>query len=128
MNETTKAPLAEWRANRTQSSVRAVGGRLALYVDRLEFRPHKFDRATGGGGWTAELGRIRSVGKQARGFNPLNGSLRERLRVETTRGATELFVVSPLSEPMKSKDKRGATLDLAVDRIRRVLPADASAG
>jgi len=128
MTETTETPIAEWRANRTQGSVRAVGGRLALYVDRLEFRPHKFDRATGGGEWTAELGRIRSVGKQARGFNPLNGSLRERLRVETTRGGTELFVVSPLSELTKPKDERGTTLDLAIERIRGALPAGASAG
>ena len=108
MTEQPEPPLDEWRANRTQSSLRAVGGKLALYTDRLEFRPHGLDRATGGGGWSAGLGRIRSVGKQKRGFNPLNGSLRERLRVETTRGSGELFVVSGL--------------DQVIERIREALP------
>ena len=109
MTEQPEPPLVEWRANRTQSSLRAVGGKLALYPDRLEFTPHKFDRATGGGAWSAGLGQIRSADKQKRGFNPLNGSLRERLRVETTRGVSQLFVVSGL--------------DQVIERIRGALPA-----
>jgi hypothetical protein len=57
------------RANRTQGMFRAVGGPLVPEGDQLEFRP--------------------------RGLNPLNGALRERLRIELDDGSVELFVVSP---------------------------------
>jgi hypothetical protein len=90
--------MSEWscRANRTQSAFRAVGGRLVLEDDRLEFRPHGFDRALAGKGWSVPLARIRSVDKKPRGMNPFNGALRERLRVEAEDGSVELFVVSEL--------------------------------
>ena len=92
--------MSEWscRANRTQSTFRAVGGQLALEEDRLEFRPHGFDRALAGKGWSLPLTSIRSVGTEPRGMNPFNGALRERLRVEAEDGSVELFVVNDLGE------------------------------
>jgi hypothetical protein len=92
--------MSEWscRANRTQSTFRAVGGQLALEGDRLEFRPHGFDRALAGKGWSAPLTSIRSVGTEPRGMNPFNGALRQRLRVEAEDGSVELFVVGDLDE------------------------------
>jgi hypothetical protein len=92
--------MSEWscRANRTQSAFRAVGGKLVLEDDRLEFLPHGFDRALAGKGWSVPLAGIRSVGTEPRGINPFNGALRERLRVEAEDGSVELFVVSDLGE------------------------------
>jgi hypothetical protein len=92
--------MSEWscRANRTQSTFRAVGGQLALEEDRLEFRPHGFDRALAGKGWSVPLTSIRSVGTEPRGMNPFNGALRQRLRVEAEDGSVELFVVGDLDE------------------------------
>jgi len=92
--------MSEWscRANRTQSVLRAVGGKLVLEDDRLEFHPHGFDRALSGKGWSAPLASIRLVGSEPRGLNPFNGALRERLRVETDDGSVELFVVNGLAE------------------------------
>jgi hypothetical protein len=92
--------MSEWscRANRTQSTFRAVGGQLALEDDRLEFRPHGFDKALAGKGWSVPLSGIRSVGTEPRGMNPFNGALRERLRVEAEDGSVELFVVNDLGE------------------------------
>jgi hypothetical protein len=92
--------MSEWscRANRTQSTFRAVGGHLALEEDRLEFRPHRFDRALAGKEWSVPLTSIRSVGTEPRGMNPFNGALRERLRVEAEDGSVELFVVGDLDD------------------------------
>ena len=91
---------SEWscRANRTQSAFRAVGGHLVLEDDRLEFRPHGFDRALSGKGWSAPLTEIRSVGTEPRGLNPFSGAMRERLRIEVEDGSVELFVVNKLGE------------------------------
>jgi hypothetical protein len=85
-----------WRANRTQSRFRAVGGQLALEEDRLEFRPHGFDKALAGKEWSVPLTSIRSVRTEPRGMNPFNGALRERLRVEADDGSVALFVVNEL--------------------------------
>jgi hypothetical protein len=91
---------SEWscRANRTQSAFRAVGGHLVLEDDRLEFRPHGFDRALAGKEWSVPLTAIRSVGTEPRGLNPFSGAMRERLRIETEDGGVELFVVNKLGE------------------------------
>jgi hypothetical protein len=88
----------EVRANRTVSALRAVGGKLVLQGDRLEFRPHGLDQVVFAREWSAPLTRIRSVGVEARGFNPFNGALRKRLRVEMDDGSVELFVVPRLDE------------------------------
>lgn len=89
---------SSWRANRTQSTFRAVGGELVLEDDRLEFQPHGFDRALAGKGWSVPLTGIRAVGTEPRGMNPFNGALRARLRVEAEDGSVELFVVNELDE------------------------------
>lgn len=92
--------MSEWeyRANHTQGRFRAVGGRLRLSGGLLEFRPHGFDKALAGRQWSAELARIRAVGAEPRTWNPLDGGLRERLRVELDDGSVELFVVNRLGE------------------------------
>jgi hypothetical protein len=89
---------SSWRANRTQSMFRAVGGKLVLEEDRLEFLPHGFDKALAGKGWSVPLTAIRSVGTEPRGMNPFNGALRMRLRVEAEDGSVELFVVNELDD------------------------------
>jgi hypothetical protein len=108
MTKDVAGAVEQWRANRTQGAVRAVGGSLVLTEADLEFRPHRVDAATGGKAWSTELAQIRSVGTEPRGRNPFNGSIRERLRVETADGAAELFVVNGLEQ--------------VTDRIRRALP------
>lgn len=85
--------IATYRANRTQSSHRAVGGHLLLTDQRLLFYPHGFDSATGGKSWECTLASISNVGMSDRGRNPFDGSLRRRLQVEC-EGATEHFVVN----------------------------------
>ena len=107
----------EWacRANRTMSWYRAAGGRLSIADGRLEFRPHAADRALGAGAWSVGLDEVRAVGR-ARGLNPLNGALRERLRAQTSDGPPELFVVSKLDdviERIESLRAGGGTWRLA---------------
>jgi hypothetical protein len=89
--------MSEWscRANRTQSGLRAVGGKLTLAAGRLEFRPHGFDSSLGGQTWGADLADIHAVDKEARSWNPFDGGMRTRLRVETADGS-ELFLVNRL--------------------------------
>lgn len=82
-------------ANRSLAR-RAVGGALTATNQRLMFRPHRFDRATGAGVWSIALDEIAAVGVEPRTWNPLDGGLRKRLRVELPGGAAELFVVSRL--------------------------------
>jgi hypothetical protein len=88
----------EVRANRTVSGLRAVGGKLVLEADRLEFRPHGLDQVVFAREWLVPLTRIRSVGVEPRGLNPFNGALRKRLRVEMDDGSVELFVVPRIGE------------------------------
>jgi hypothetical protein len=109
MTNDVAGAVEQWRANRTQSAMRAVGGKLVLTETQLEFRPNRVDTATGGRAWSAELAQIRSGGTEKRGRNPLNGSIRERLRVETADGGAELVVVNGLEQ--------------VIERIRRALPA-----
>lgn len=87
--DTYRGEIATYRANRTQSSHRAVGGHLLLTDQRLLFYPHGFDIATGGKSWECTLASISNVGMSDRGRNPFDGSLRRRLQVEC-EGATEL--------------------------------------
>jgi hypothetical protein len=91
--------MSEWtcRANRTVSPFRAVGGKLVLLDDRLEFAPHRFDRALAGKEWSVPLTGIRSVGEEPRGMNPFNGAMRTRLRIEADDESVELFVVNDLN-------------------------------
>ena len=86
-----------------------MGGTLVLTEADLEFRSNRVDAATGGKGWSTGLAQIRSVDKEKRGLNPFNGSIRERLRVETIDGGAELFVVNGIEQ--------------VTDRIARALPS-----
>jgi hypothetical protein len=91
--------MSEWscRANRTLSAFRAAGGKLVLQQDRLQFQPHRFDRVLAGKEWAVPLTEIRSVGEEPRGWNPVNGAMRTRPRIETEDGSVELFAVNDLS-------------------------------
>jgi hypothetical protein len=89
-------------ANRTQSSWRAVGGRLFLTNSRLIFQPHQFDAVTGGGSWSAPLASVRSVGIEPRNWNPFSGGLRTRLRIELGDGDCELFVVNRVRDVVET--------------------------
>lgn len=98
-------PLAEgesvqtrrW-ANRTQSNLRAAGGRLYLTNQRVIFCPHAFDAALAGEYWWAQLADIVEVGKAKRDLRQLyGGGLRTRLKIVLRDGTTELFVVNKLN-------------------------------
>jgi hypothetical protein len=47
-------------ANRTQSSNRAVGGRLYLTGTRLLFEPNRLDAVSGGRRWAVPLDSVRA--------------------------------------------------------------------
>jgi hypothetical protein len=83
-------------ANRIQPSGRAVGGKLFLTDRRLVFCPHWVDGATGGKTWEVSLTGVAAVGTAPKGGK--RGGLRERLRLELTDGAEELFVVNHLAD------------------------------
>ncbi len=85
-------------ANRTQSSGRAVGGRLYLTQERLTFEPNRVDAITGGRNWQAPLGHIAGVSRQSPDGNAFSGGLRSRLRLDLADGSVELFVVNHLDE------------------------------
>ncbi len=110
--------MSDWeiRANHTDGG-RAKGGRLRLEGERLVFSRHGVDRGVdqvlgATGDWSAALSEIAEVGKEPRGMNPFNGSLRARLRVVTADGRRELFVVN--------------RVDGAVERIRAAMAANAA--
>lgn len=86
--------IEEFVANYSQSSFRAVGGKLIVTNRRVVFTPHHLDAATAGRTVSIPLVEIAAVGVQERGGNVLSGSLRKRLRIETHSGSTKLFVVN----------------------------------
>lgn len=88
-------------ANRTQSANRAVGGRLYLTPHRLLFEANRVDAATGGRPWSVPLDHIRSVGRQPRDGNRLNGGLRDRLKLDLADESVELFVVNRLDTAVR---------------------------
>jgi hypothetical protein len=90
--EPNEREIATYRANRTQGS-RAIGGHLLLTDRRVVFYPHKVDSATGARNWESALESISDVSMSDRGRNPLNGSLRRRLKI-SCRDVNEHFVVS----------------------------------
>jgi hypothetical protein len=83
-------------ANRIQPSGRAVGGKLFLTDRRLVFCPHWVDGATGGKTRDMPLADVAAAGTVPKGGT--RGGLRERLRIELTDGAEELFVVNGLAD------------------------------
>lgn len=86
------------RANREQSSLRQVGGRLSLTHRRLIFEPHGFDQGLGGRSWSAALADVSGVGVEPRSpaipFLGMAARLRRRLRIEVNGGEVELFTVN----------------------------------
>jgi hypothetical protein len=84
-------------ANRTQSSNRAVGGKLIVTNRRILFLPHLLDASLGGQTMTVSLGEINGVGIEPAGGDTFGGGLRDRLRVDS-QASIELFVVNKLQE------------------------------
>lgn len=82
-------------ANRTQSSGRAVGGKLFVTNLRIIFLPHLADAALAGEKLLLPLAEVRDVGQQPAGGDTFGGGLRNRLRIVHS-GGTELFVVNKL--------------------------------
>ena len=89
-------------ANRTQSDLRAVGGRLYLTATQRYFEPSRLDAVSGGQRWSVALASIRHVGTEQRDGNPLSGSLRTRLRLDLAEGGVELFVVNHVDDVAKA--------------------------
>ena len=77
-------------ANRQQSELRAVGGRLFLTTRRLVFQPNRFDSRTRGEAWAIDIQDISEVAVQGRETTtPFLGKaakLRRRLRIDTADG------------------------------------------
>ena len=89
-------------ANREQTSLRQVGGRLFLTNHRLLFVPNRFDDATGGDSWSCTTAEIAAVAvepsRSALPFFGRTAQLRRRLRVEPRAGDAELFVVNRVED------------------------------
>jgi hypothetical protein len=102
--------LLSSRANMTVGN-RALGGRLHVTTVGVLFRPHWFDRLTGGKEWQIDLGEITGVHVADRGSNPFDGSVRRRLVIETSH-QNEYFVVPNAA-------KAGATIESLLARDDR---------
>lgn len=93
-----------WRrnANREQTSLRQVGGRLFLTNHRLLFVANRFDDATGGDPWSCTTTDIAAVAvepsRPALPFFGWTAQRRRRLRVEPRAGDAELFVVNRVED------------------------------
>lgn len=100
-----------WRrnANREQSPLRQVGGRLFLTNKRLVFAPNRFDERTGGERWDARLEDIADVSTHpARPTFPflgLTARLRRRLQVERRDGSVDIFVVNRVDDAVRTLQK-----------------------
>lgn len=95
--------LKEINANYTQEENRAVGGKLTITNESVQFSPHKIDELTGGEKLQIPVDKIANVGvekKFNRGLKDAlkGGGLRDRLRIELVGGEEELFVVSNVNE------------------------------
>jgi hypothetical protein len=82
-------------ANRTQSSNRAVGGKLFVTNKRVLFSPHLIDYLLKGELFALNLADIVRIDRQGAGGDTFGGGLRARLLIET-RSGPELFVVNKL--------------------------------
>ena len=85
-------------ANHTQSSRRAVGGRLYVTNYRLLFNPHIFDFILFGKKWNVHLKEVKSITKAAGGKNLFNGSIRERLKITQKNQIEDYFVVRDIDK------------------------------
>ena len=92
-------------ANRMQGS-RGVGGKLFLTNQRILFSPHRIDALTGGKQWSVESANVSEVGVEPKGSgkaSKLGGGLRDRLRIRTSDGGEELFVINKLEAEVLPK-------------------------
>lgn len=88
--------------NRTQSSGRAVGGKMFVTNKRVLFSPHHFDAALGGEKLSIPLEAIEEVSLESPGTSGIKdrlwgGGARTRLRLDLTDGSAELFVMNGVS-------------------------------
>jgi hypothetical protein len=91
--------LAKFAANREQSVMRQVGGRLYLTDRRLIFQPNRFDSVLQGDRWGVDLNRIEKISVFPRSWRsiPLAGQaagFRNRLEIRQIDGDADLFVVN----------------------------------
>jgi hypothetical protein len=84
-------------ANHTQSSKRAVGGKLFITDQRCLFSPHLIDYYTGGRKFEVDLANISSVDVKPAGGDTFGGGLRDRLKITHTQGEA-LFVINKLAD------------------------------
>src|SRR5437763_16516063 len=80
-------------ANRTQSSARAVGGKLFLTDRRLVFCPHWVDAAMRGRMWGVLLASVAAVGMAPKGVVRVGGGLSDRLRIDLLHSGNAPSVV-----------------------------------
>lgn len=95
--------LKTYKANRTKSEGRAVGGKLFLTDQRLLFEPGSVDSKTGAEKVSIDLDNITKVSTESSGGRGLKdtlfgGGMRDRLRIGINDQTAELFVVSKLSK------------------------------
>ncbi len=89
-------------ANREQSPLRYVGGKLFVTDRRIIFVANRFDKSTGGDSWVRPLRDVTSVliepAHAAIPFLGLTARMRRRLRLEGRDGEIALFVVNRVDE------------------------------
>lgn len=79
---------------------RAVGGKLYITDRRVLFRPHVFDRLTGGKGFAAPLTDVAGFSVAPKDGGLFSGGLRDRLQIELASGSVHLFVVNKLERTL----------------------------
>lgn len=77
---------------------RAIGGRIEVGSDSLDFVPHLVDRTTGGRGLSVPLASVASVEETARSWRPASFSPRRCLLVRTDDGREAKFLVNGLRD------------------------------
>lgn len=98
--------IERWRANRTQTSTRAVGGHLYLTNRRIVFAPHILDSVLEGAFWIVALADVRQIDRHKRDLSQiLGGSIRDRLEIVRTDGTADLFVVNKLDSVMEKLER-----------------------
>ena len=82
-------------ANRTQSSGRAIGGKIFVTNKRFLFTPHLLDYLLGGKKYAINLSDIKDIARKKAGGDVFGGGLRDRLQIRHKNGK-ELYVVNKL--------------------------------
>ena len=81
-------------------------GKPFLTQRRLLFTPHRIDGLLWASGWEAGLEEITTAGIEPRGTKQglFGGGIRKRLRVRTSAGGEELFVINALEEALAPRE------------------------